>query len=324
MTKKSLIDLIDAAQKLPQDAWLNQLEDLAEDRGYFEPLGPDHSALFIDDGPMLLVTFETIATVRSGSQVDVPYGWELASGQDYSQLCLLSHDDTWFRHRAVYGFFDKLVDEGFFDQYDRVVFYGAEACGYAAAAYSVAAPGATVILAQPQATLDPRVTEWDNRFRKMRKTSFTNRYGYAPDMIEAADRAFVLYDPAETLDAMHAALFDRSNVTKIRCRHIGAQVELYLRRMGILRTLITIAFERDLTALDLHRALRERRSYLPYLRGFLNDLEKNQRPYLTALMCRSVLGRMNTPRFQSLFTRSVNELKIKGLSLPQPKAHERA
>jgi hypothetical protein len=50
---------------------------------------------------------------------------------------------------------------GFFDDFDQVVFYGAGQCGYAAAAFSVATPGATVVAIQPQATLDPRVTEWD-------------------------------------------------------------------------------------------------------------------------------------------------------------------
>ena len=39
---------------------------------------------------------------------------------------------------------------------------------------------------QPQATLDPRVAEWDDRFLHMRRTDFTDRYGYAPDMLDAA------------------------------------------------------------------------------------------------------------------------------------------
>ena len=64
----------------------------------------------------------------------------------------------WFRYPKVHAYFNRLVDDGFFDDLDKVVFYGAGPCGYAAATFSVAAPGATVVAIQPQATLDPRVT----------------------------------------------------------------------------------------------------------------------------------------------------------------------
>ena len=88
----------------------------------------------------------------------------------WSHLCLLSHGDTWFRDNRVYGYFDRLIDDGFFDEFEQVIFYGAGACGYAAAAFSVAAPGAKRGDARPQATLDPRVAEWDDRYLHMRRT----------------------------------------------------------------------------------------------------------------------------------------------------------
>ena len=106
----------------------------------------------------------------------------------------------------------SLVYDKFFDDFDQVVFYGAGPRGYAAAAFSVAAPGATIVALQPQATLDPRVTEWDDRHLKIRRTHFTSLYGYAPDMLDAAKQAYVIYDPYERLDAAHAAMFTRSNV----------------------------------------------------------------------------------------------------------------
>ncbi|MFV2002444.1 MAG: phosphoadenosine phosphosulfate reductase, partial [Paracoccaceae bacterium] len=155
---------IDPARALATPEWLDVLEDIAEEHGYFEPLGPDHSAIFLDQKPMLLVTFETMASIRARAHSDVPLGWTLAEADGWSQLCLLSHDETWFRHRAVYEYFDRLVDDGFFEGYDRVVFCGADSCGYAAAAFSVVSPGATVITMSPQATLGPAVAEWGERF----------------------------------------------------------------------------------------------------------------------------------------------------------------
>jgi len=318
MTDKRITDLVDPARNLALPEWIDVIEDIAEDHGYFEPLGPDHSALFIEGNANLLVTFETIENARSRSSSDVPFGWELATPNGWSQLCILSQGETWFRHRAVYGYFDKLVDDGFFDEYDNVVFYGVESCGYAAAAYSVAAPGATVLALSPQASLDPRVCEWDDRFHHMRRTSFTDRYGFAPDMLQAADKAFVLYDPEIEEDAMHSALFIADNVARLRFRHIGAEIEPFLRRMEVLSPLLTKAMNGSLKVGDFHTAYRERRSYLPYLRNLLTALEESERPFLTAMMCRNVLERVNTPRFRRQLSLAEKELKAQGRALPKP------
>jgi len=314
-----LTKLIDPAGNLRTVEWLDQVEDIAEDNGFFDPLGPDHSAAFIDRGPVLIVTFETIDSIRDRAHTDVPMGWELTAGTDWSQLCLLSQGETWFRHRAIYEFFDRLVDDGFFENFDRVIFYGAESCGYAAAAFSVVAPGATVIALSPQATLDPAVAGWDDRFLHMRRTSFTDRYGYAPDMLDAADRAFVLYDPDFEEDAMHASLFTRSNVSKIRCKHLDGQIETFLRRMDLLKPLLSIAAKRNLRPVDFYKALRERRNYLPYLRMFLTEVEGANRTQLVAYMCRSVLERINIPRFRRQLSIASKELHKNGVTLPAMK-----
>jgi hypothetical protein len=107
----------------------------------------------------------------------------------WSHLSIILDGDTWFHDPKVYAYFNRLDDDGFFDDFDHVVFYGAGPCKYAAAAFSVAAPGATVDAIQPQTTLDPRITDWDDRYMKMRRTDFTSRYGYAPDMLDAAEQA---------------------------------------------------------------------------------------------------------------------------------------
>ncbi len=312
----NLSQLIDPAQNLPENEWLDTLEDIAEEHGYFEPLGPDHSVTFIDRGPVLVVTFETMDSIRERAHCDTPMGWELIEGTNWSQLCLLSNGETWFRHLAVYSYFDRLVDEGFFENYDRVIFYGAESCGYAAAAYSVTSPGASVIALSPQATLDPRISGWDDRFHHMRRTSFSDRYGYAPDMLDAADRAFVLFDPASDEDAMHAALYTRQNVTKIPCRFLDGQLETFFRRMNLLKPLLEIAAMRNLEPIDFYTRLRARRDYLPYLRMFLSSVEATQRPILTAIMCRSVLKRVNIPRFRRQLSISTKELHNRGEALP--------
>lgn len=284
---------------LDLSGWLDQVEELGEERGYFEPLGKRHSVVLTDEGPTLFVTFETIKTIREGSDSQEPMGWELVEGNGWSNLALIAHEDSWFRDPAVYGYFDRLVDDGFFEDFDHVVFYGAGMCAYAAAAYSVVAPGATVIAVQPQATLDATVAGWDRRFPSMRRVSFTDRYGYAPDMIEGAEQVFVIHDPEETLDAVHASLFTRSNVTQLTCPRMGNDLEAKLWRMGVLPEILDLAGRDEMTAHAFHHAYRQgRRVNMPYLRILLERLQRQERHLLVQMLCNSVVGRVNAPRFR--------------------------
>ncbi|UOA27578.1 phosphoadenosine phosphosulfate reductase [Pseudosulfitobacter sp. DSM 107133] len=282
---------------LAKAEWLTKLADIAEEHGYFEPLGKRHFTAFVEQGTTLLVTFETIQGMRALSESAVPLGWEMVRDHGWSHLCIGSDGDTWFRADALYAYFDRLIDDGFFDEFETVLFYGAGPCGYAAAAYSVASPGATVLAIQPQATLDARVTEWDDRFVDMRRTDFTQRYGYAPDMLDAAKRAFVIYDPRETLDAMHAALFTRANVHKLRTRHLGDAIQTNLIEMDMLKPLLEQAAMATLDDASFFTLWRARRAHPPYLRNLLSALEADKRMLLVKALCKNVTARMNAPRF---------------------------
>ncbi|MEO0939691.1 MAG: phosphoadenosine phosphosulfate reductase [Pseudomonadota bacterium] len=277
--------------------WLAKLAALSSEHGDFTPLGRRHFASLIDGNETLLVSFETIQGIRALSDDATPLGWELHRALGWSSMCIASDGDTWFRDDAIYAFFDSLIDDGAFDAYETVIFYGAGPCAYAAAAYSVASPGARVVAIQPQATLDPRVTEWDDRFTDMRRTDFTSRYGYAPDMLDAAEHAFVLYDPEETLDAMHAALFTRDNATKFRLRYLGDAIQTHLIEMGMLYRILAKVAAGKLDAQSFAKLWRLRRDYPPYLRGLMSATDADQRDVLTMALCENVTGRMNAPRF---------------------------
>ncbi len=302
---------------LDKAAWLTGMADIAETRGHFQPLGRRHLAAFIDDGATLLVCFETIQGIRALSDKAQPLGWELTRSHGWSSLTVMSDGDTWFRDPDVYGYFDALIDDGFFEEFDRVIFYGAGPCGYAAAAFSVASPGATVLTIQPQATLDPRITEWDERFTHMRRTSFSDRYGYAPDMLDAAEQAFVIYDPQVELDAMHAALFTRANVQKYRLRYMGSSIQSELIELNCLLPLLVKAATGQLNTQSFARMMRARRDHPPYLRGLLATVDRQDRPWLSAMVCRNVLKRLEkAPRFARRLAQLEREAKDGNIRIP--------
>jgi len=289
--------------------WKNRLTALMTELGEYHALGNRHFATVIHRSSTLFVSFETVQGIRALSQTAQPFGFELVRSQDWSHLCIISNGDTWFRSPAVYEFFDDLTDDSFFDQFDRILFYGAGPCGYAAAAFSVAAPGSTVVAVQPQATLDARMAEWDPRFVEMRRTSFTDRYGYAPDMLDAAEAAFVLYDPRQEFDAMHAALFARQNVTRLRMPFMGSALQTRLMEMDLLFHILTLAGTNGFDEREFYRLFRARRENASYLRALMGRLDADGRDGLALRLYRNVTARMTAPKFRRRQDTLEEELK---------------
>jgi hypothetical protein len=282
---------------LGQADWLDALAQVELAPDGLTALGDRHHALTRVAGDTLLVTFETIQGIQALDEHAHPFGWRMLRRAGWSHMALISDGDTWFRDPAVHAFFDRMADDAVFDGYGRVVFYGAGPCGYAAAAYSAAAPGAAVVAVQPQATLDPEMAGWDDRFTEARRQDFTTRYGYAPDMVEAAARAYVIFDPAVALDAMHAALFRAPHVQMLPARWMGETVQTRLRAMDLLPELLQQAADGTLTRAGFARLTRARRDHQPYLRDLLARLDAAERPRLAIKLCSHVAGRMDAPRF---------------------------
>lgn len=299
--------------------WRAALTEMGEATGYFEPLGADHFALFTMGAPILLVSFASGAELRAAPG-GMPPGLVMAQDSGWSHLQIVAEGETWFRDPAVYAYFDRLVDDAFFDEFDRVVFVGEGMGGYGAAAYSVAAPGASVILLRPQATLDPRLAGWDERFANHRRLGFTDRYGFAPDMIEAADRAWVIFDPEERLDAMHAALFGRVNARLMRVRGLGGDLGHCLTQMGIYDDLIEAAMEGGrMREIGFWRAWRARRAYMPWLRATLDRCEAKGSALRVFKLARHVTGtQKSAPKFRKAMLRAEKTLRAEARRVPAP------
>lgn len=299
---------------LAPDDWYARLEEIADDLGYYEPLGKSHCAAFLDAGTNLYVTFENAETIQKSNAGAEPRGFHYTRQEGWSHLAIISDGESWFRDPAIYRYFDRLIDDGFFEDFDNVLFHGANAGGYAAAAYSVAAPGCTVLAIRPQATLDPRVTGWDVRYTDQRRKNFTDRYGYAPDMIDAADHTFILFDPLQRLDAGHVAMFTKPAMTPLRCMALGNKIDIALDAMGVHDDLIVAAMTKTLTEGGFNTILRARRDYALYLRSLYLHMIKTDHPVMAANVCAYVLRKEH----DTFFAKKLQELTDQGHTPSKP------
>jgi hypothetical protein len=286
------------AMDSPRNApdWQHAMLDIADGDGDFLALGDRHWAFFAEERPVILVTFEDAATLRERED-HLPEHYALAKARGWSLLTILSEGETWWRDPAVFEYFDRLSDDGFLEDFDRVIFYGAGAAGYAAAAFSITAPGAELVLVAPRATLDPAVAGWDERHRIARRLNFRSRYGYAPDMTESAAQVWLIHDPLHRPDAMHATLFQRPWVTNLYARYTGEGTEDTLREMRALDRILEAAMEGKFSTAYFSWLWRGRRSNGSYLRAILAAARLTGRPKREVSICKSVTSRLNAPRF---------------------------
>ncbi|KIT18154.1 hypothetical protein [Jannaschia aquimarina] len=293
--------------------------------GWVRDIGPEHIACLqpgIGEGAAtLLVSFEMMDATLARGRV---WPERLAERRGWSTLTILSRGRSFYRDPALAHLFDEMTDEGDFDDYDQVIFMGGGTGGYAAAAYSVAAPGAMVIAIAPLATLDRSVAPWERRFRSAWSLDWTTRYGFAPDMIDAASQVFVISDPTEAFDSMHASLFRGSHVAHLRATHAGPDLAERLEAIGILDRLVAGAASGSLTPLRFAQLWRGRRRDRVWLARVMRKLDRLDRPWLSALFARHVTERHDLPAFRRRLATARAQLLAEGRDLPERAEARRA
>ncbi len=300
---------LDTDPPLSQEAWRENLREIGRNEGFYEELGEEHTALYVERGKTLMVTFENLDHIYGREDDKMPWGYGFVQSHGWSMLGMMAHGWTWYRDTDVFDFFDRLRDEGFFDRFDKVVFYGASMGAYAASIFSSAAPGATVIAISPQATLDRSITPWEKRYHKVWRRNFTGRYGYAPDLVQSAEAVYMFYDPRSDPDSMHAALFRGDNIQKFSCKFMGHRIASQWMQLGLLKPVVEGCVSGELTANQFYKLLRARRESPKFQKEMLNMLKTMQRPKLLIQYCDAVLARRGAPHFKNARKQARQSLK---------------
>ncbi|MDF2142741.1 hypothetical protein [Paenirhodobacter sp. CAU 1674] len=249
--------------------WAEIARGLAGPDGFYTDNG-SHSFLYIPRGRTLVVTFDNLDIAMNKRDTRRPWGFEFIEKQGWSMLGVMAGGWTWYRDPWVSDEFDRLATEGFFNQFERVVFYGASMGGYAACAFCAAHPGADVVVISPQSTLDKTLVPWETRYKTAWGADFSGKYGDAAQASRTARRVSILYDPYEPLDAGHVARFEGENVMRLRAPLMGHRLGSSLHQMGILSPIILGALDGTLTEAGFYRRLRARRDFPRYQRELFN------------------------------------------------------
>ena len=271
------------------ESWGAIARTLAGPNGFYRA-NALHSFLYMPRGRTLVVTFDNLDIAMAKREDRRPWGFSFIEKQGWSMLGVMANGWTWYRDPWVSAQFDDLAASGFFGQFDRVVFYGASMGGYAACAFSGAAPGADVFAISPQSTVDRSVVPWETRYRSVWGADFSGKHGDAALVSGAARRVTLLYDPFEPLDAAHAARFAAPNVMKLRANLLGHRLGSSLQQMGILQPITLAALGGTLTEAEFYRRLRARRSFPRYQRELFDRLVARGHPGLARLLGAWVLA----------------------------------
>lgn len=286
----------------PAGEWSKVAVELAGKEGFFSDLG-EHSFLFIQRSDTLVVTFDNLDIAMTKRDDRRPWGFSFIEAQGWSMLGVMAKGWTWFRGDDVSQKFIELRDSGFFAKFKRVVFYGASMGGYAAAAYSAAAPGSTVFAISPQSTLDKSIVPWEMRYKKAWSRDFSGPFGDASISSQAAKDVHIMFDPYVRPDAGHAARYTGDNVTFWRCPLLGHRLGSSLSQMGALQTIARKAISGELTAHEFHGLLRARHTFPRFQRELANLALDRGHPALAKQVCRHILRQRDDVYFRRMLKR---------------------
>ncbi len=154
--------------------------------------------------------------------------------------------------------------------------YGSSAGAYAISAFSNALDIDRVLLLCPISTRKKEINTWDfeaNRFLQSFDFDWTGPYA---DGADSLSKGYVIYDPFDRLDRLHAERY--KNLTKLKLPGAGHLVPLRLQRLGMLSWTVEKFLSGGIPVNEFHLRGRARKDLLDYYTSMLSSENERLSP----------------------------------------------
>lgn len=253
-------------------------------------------AWFQKGSNVLFVTFDPL---KKSDRSDAPRPWlyEEVRSNGYSVLGLIAKRQDWYRNADTPDVISELAGQGFFADFDRVVFAGTDSGAYAALTYSRLVPGCDVLALAPITSLNKKIVPFENRFAYPLKSLdwTTPEYLDAADAAPAANHVYVLYDPFLDEEKLHATRIAGDNIEYIKCRHFGGRLTRHLESCGALEGLVGAVGAGQFSAKAFAGSLGGRRKQRNWCKKLLFDLSDRNHPKLALALAEKILEAEKKP-----------------------------
>lgn len=253
-------------------SWYMEIFPAGTQDGFYHKFGY-HAASFVDRGAQqLVVSFDNLSDAGYPYPDIEPWAGKFIREQGWSHLGIYSRGPSWYRDPKLIDFLQNLRAQGFFKRFDKVAMIGTSMGGFAALTFSALSPGAIVAALSPQTNLAPKNVPWEQRFRKAQNQDWTLPFSDAAEHTRAASKVYTLYDPFLIPDKKHVMRLPQDNVTHLKAFGFGHKSAVVLRRMDLLKSMMSGMITGSLTTEQFYKDIRDRKTVYMYRKSMEDHL----------------------------------------------------
>lgn len=258
--------------------WLLELRGDPARRGFFQSFEQTGLHYVQRDTDQLVISFDNLSAVNIDPVDRESWGYGFIRKNGWSHLGVFAYAAKWFREDALFDYLSGLARDGFFARFRSVALIGTSMGAYAATALAPLAPGCTVVAFSPQSTLKKALVPWEKRFSSGRKADWSGDFADGAEGARAAGKLWLVYDPRIEEDRLHIERYQGENVSFLKARYAGHKTALFLRRAGLLSTVVREAVTGTLTESRFYDLYRQSRSMPWYLNSTANRIAESAHP----------------------------------------------
>ncbi len=250
--------------------------------GMFRVVGDEASLFFIPGNDRLVVTFDNLASIDE-PYPRLPWLARHVVEPGYSLLGIQSHAKDWFRQEDAPNMIRELQDQGFFAEFQKIVFIGASMGGFGALNFAPLVPRARVLAFSPQSSMNKTVAPFEGRFTWAVRNSNWDGMPFldAAAAIPYLPSATIVYDPFVPEDRMHAQRLAGPRVEQCKLGHASHEAVRLVIKAGAMADAVRQFTEKGhLGSPEFWQKMRDRRAQRKWCRALVTAA-RNSHPRLT-------------------------------------------